>query len=62
METTIPVVPLTYRAEDVDGFEVFELNTRSYNWSIPGPTLFVKPGDLLKLTIANELEVRVCES
>jgi hypothetical protein len=34
----------------------WDYNARLYNGTIPGPTLYIKPGDYMSITIVNELE------
>lgn len=51
LETTLSVRTMRWKVDNV-----IEFNTRAYEGSIPGPTLRVKPGDLLRVHLQNFLE------
>jgi hypothetical protein len=43
---------LQYAYRDIGGYRLF---VRTYEGTVPGPTLRVKPGDLLRITLINDL-------
>jgi FtsP/CotA-like multicopper oxidase with cupredoxin domain len=43
---------LQYAYKDIGGYRLF---VRTYEGTVPGPTLRVKPGDLLRITLINDL-------
>ena len=51
LETTLTVTSQVFRAEGA-----LQVQTRVYEGNIPGPTLRVKPGDVLKIHLVNNLE------
>jgi FtsP/CotA-like multicopper oxidase with cupredoxin domain len=49
LETTLRA---QYAYRDVGGYRLF---VRTYEGTVPGPTLRMKPGDTLRLTLINDL-------
>lgn len=55
LQTTLRVAPTVVRA----GPLAPSLNVRAYEGSVPGPTLWVKPGDRLVVNLLNDLNLPV---
>ena len=54
LDVTLSMAALDVQLGNPNGASI-SFSTRAYNGSIPGPVLRVKPGDIVRLTLANDL-------